>query len=135
MFGAKIGVNVLVRPTVVITYPWKVQIGDGSWIGDHVVLYSLGNIEIGSNSVISQRTYVCAGDHDFLEPSFPIRSRPITIADEVWVATDCFVAPGVSIGRGVVVGARSSVFKSISRPGIYMGSPAKFVKDRNAHKP
>ena len=55
MFGAKIGKKVIIRPTVRITYPWKVSIGDYSWIGDDVVLYSLGEIEIGRNVVISQR--------------------------------------------------------------------------------
>jgi putative colanic acid biosynthesis acetyltransferase WcaF len=56
LFGAKIGKKVIIRPTVRITYPWKVVIGDFSWIGDDVVLYSLGEIEIGENVVISQKS-------------------------------------------------------------------------------
>ena len=56
LFGAKIGEKVIIRPTAQITYPWKVSIGDYSWIGDEVVLYSLGEIKIGANTVISQRS-------------------------------------------------------------------------------
>ena len=47
LFGASVGQGVLVRSTASITYPWKVSIGDWSWIGDEVVLYSLGAITIG----------------------------------------------------------------------------------------
>ena len=51
LFGAKIGKKVIIRPSVKITYPWKLSIGDYSWIGDQVDLYTLGNITIGKNVV------------------------------------------------------------------------------------
>ncbi|MDD3149107.1 MAG: colanic acid biosynthesis acetyltransferase WcaF, partial [Candidatus Riflebacteria bacterium] len=56
LFGARIGKNVLVRPSATITYPWKLVIGDYSWIGDEVTLYTLGELEIGAHSVISQKS-------------------------------------------------------------------------------
>ena len=62
-FGAKIGKGVRVRPSARITYPWKVDIGDRCWIGDHAELYSLGPIRIGADSVVSQRSYICAASH------------------------------------------------------------------------
>src|SRR5262245_48779901 len=64
-FGARIGRGVVIRPSVVVTYPWKVEIGDFAWVGDDAVLYSLGEIRIGANSVVSQKSYLCAGDHDY----------------------------------------------------------------------
>lgn len=130
LFGARIGKDVLVRPSVRVTYPWKVSIEDGAWIGDDVVLYSLGNIQIGSNAVVSQRSYLCTGGHDFTKPAFDIFEKPIVIEDEAWVATDVFVAPGVTIGRGAVIGARSSVFKDIPPMKICIGNPAMPIKDR-----
>jgi putative colanic acid biosynthesis acetyltransferase WcaF len=130
LFGAQIGKNVLIRPTVQITYPWKIEIGDHAWIGDDVCLYSLGNILIGKNSVISQKSYLCAGTHDYTSPAFDILSKDIVIAEEVWVATDVFIAPGVSIGKGAVIGARSSVFKSLEGGFIYSGNPLKANKKR-----
>jgi putative colanic acid biosynthesis acetyltransferase WcaF len=72
LFGAKIGKKVIIRPTVRITYPWKVSIGNYSMVGDDVVLYSLGDIEIGDNVVISQKSYLCTGSHDYLQIDFPI---------------------------------------------------------------
>jgi len=123
MFGAKIGKKVIIRPSVQVTYPWKVTIGDHSWIGDDVVLYSLGEITIGSNTIISQKSYLCTGSHDYSEIDFPIYAKPIIIRDSCWLATDVFVAPGVEIVDEVVVGARSSVYKSILEKGVYKGNP------------
>lgn len=129
-FGANIGKNTIIRPTVTITYPWKVSIGVNSWIGDDVTLYSLGNITIGENTVISQRSYICAADHDYKQPDFPIRARPIDIGNECWLATDTFVAPGISIGSGTVVGARSLVVKNLPGDMVCIGNPCKPVKSR-----
>jgi len=129
-FGANIGKGVILRPSMRVQFPWKVTIGDYSWIGDHVVLYSLGPIDIGTNVVISQKSYLCTGSHDYVKSDFPIYYQPIKIENESWLATDVFVGPGVTIGRGTVVGARSSVFKSLPDNKICMGSPVKILKDR-----
>jgi putative colanic acid biosynthesis acetyltransferase WcaF len=130
IFGARIGEGVLVRPTARITYPWKVSIGDHSWIGDEVVLYSLGEISIGSDVVVSQRSYLCAATHDYTKRTFDIFARPIRIGHGVWLATDVFVAPGIHIGDGTVVGARSSVFSDLPEMTVCHGSPARVVKPR-----
>ena len=134
LFGANIGKNVIIRPNVTITYPWKVTIGDNSWIGDNVELYSIGEIEIGSNVVISQKSYLCAASHDYEKEDFPIWSKKITIEDECWLATDVYVSPGITIGKGTIVGARSSVFKTLPSGKVCIGSPAKVVKDRVIEK-
>jgi putative colanic acid biosynthesis acetyltransferase WcaF len=130
-FGAQIGKGVIIRPSAQITYPWKLALGDYAWIGDEVVLYTLGNITIGKNAVVSQRSYICTGSHDFKKEAFDIFSKPIIIDDECWLATDVFVGPGVKISKGIVIGARSSVYKNIeATPGIYTGNPATRVGDR-----
>lgn len=130
VFGAKIGEKVLIRPTVRTTYPWKLSIGDYTWIGDDVVLYSLGEINIGSNVVVSQKSYLCTGSHDYQKPTFDIYAQPITIEDEVWVASDVFLSPGVTIGKGAVVGVRSTVLHDLPAGMICFGNPAKPVKPR-----
>jgi len=130
IFGAQVGKGVLIRSSAQITYPWKVSIGDYSWVGDGVVLYSLGEIEIGSNCVVSQKSYLCAASHDYTIESFDIFSSKIKIKDEAWVATDVFVAPGVTIGKGTVVGARSSVFKDLPDEMLCIGTPANPIRKR-----
>ena len=130
LFGAKIGKDVIIRPSVKTTYPWKVSIGDYSWIGDDVNLYSLGEIEIGKNVVISQKSYLCTGSHDYLKSDFPIFAKKITIRDECWLATDVFVAPGITIEHGTVVGSRSSVYKNLPSNKVCIGNPAKIIRER-----
>lgn len=130
VFGAKIGVGVLVRPSVRITYPWKLELGDYAWIGDDVVLYTLGNIKIGAHAVISQRSYLCTGSHEYARPTFDIFAKPIDVGAEAWLATDVFVAPGVMIGQGTVVGARSSVYGSLPAGMVTVGNPAKVIRAR-----
>lgn len=130
LFGAKIGKRVIIRSSVKTTYPWKVSIGDYSWVGDDVNLYSLGEINIGKNVVISQKSYLCTGSHNYLQSDFPISAKKITIKDECWLATDVFIAPGITIEKGSVIGSRSSVYKNIPANKICIGNPAKIIRAR-----
>ncbi|CAG9181990.1 WcaF family extracellular polysaccharide biosynthesis acetyltransferase [Cupriavidus pampae] len=134
-FGARVGRDVLIRPSVKVTYPWKVTIGDYAWIGEDVELYSLAEIEIGNNAVVSQHSYLCAGDHDYRYSDFPIRGKAIRIADEAWVASHSFIAPGVTIGQGAVVAACSAVFRDMPAGMICMGSPCRPVRPRADDSP
>jgi putative colanic acid biosynthesis acetyltransferase WcaF len=129
-FGAQIGAGVIIRPSVKIPYPWKLKIGDYSWIGDDVVLYCFADITIGRDAVVSQKSYLCAGTHDYRSPSFDITASPIVIEDEAWIAADVFVAPGVTIGKGAVVGSRSSVFTNLPPMTVCVGSPARAIHAR-----
>jgi putative colanic acid biosynthesis acetyltransferase WcaF len=130
LFGTHIGPGVLVRPSAKITYPWKVVIGPYCWIGDDVVLYSLGEIVIGEHAVVSQGTYVCAADHDHAQADFPIRARPIRIGAQAWLGTGVFVGPGVSVGDATVIGACSAVFRDMPAATICMGVPCRPFKPR-----
>jgi putative colanic acid biosynthesis acetyltransferase WcaF len=129
LFGAKIGKGVKVRSTCRVAFPWKLEIGDHAWVGDDTDLYSLAPISIGAHSVISQRSYLCAAKHDHCRRNFAMIAQPISIGSQVWIATDVFVAPGITIGDGAVIGARSSVFDDIPAGVIAFGTPA-LVKGR-----
>jgi len=134
LFGAQIGEGVLIRPTARFTYPWNVEIGDHSWIGDDAVLYSLVTIAIGEHCVVSQKSYLCAGSHDIGDPRFGLTTGKIVVENGAWVATDCFVGPGVTIGANAVVGARSSVFRSMPAEMVCMGTPCKPVRKRTINQ-
>lgn len=129
-FGAAVGVGVLIRPTARVTYPWNVTFGDYCWVGDHAEIYSLAEITIGAHAVVSQRSYLCAGTHDIRDVTFPLVGRPVTVEPEVWIATDCFIAPGVTIGRAAVVAARSTVLSDVPPAMVVAGAPATVRKSR-----
>ena len=130
LFGAEIGCRVLIRPSVRVTYPWRLRIGDHSWIGDHVELYTLDRIDVGRNSVVSQGTYLCTGTHDHRLATFDMLTAPIVVEDEAWVAAQCFIGPGVTVGSGSVVGARSLVLENVPAGKIVAGHPAAIRGDR-----
>ncbi len=130
LFGASIGKGAKIRPSVRVTYPWKLKVGNHCMIGDGVELYSLGEIEIGDCTVISQRSYICTGSHDYTRPTFDLYASKIVIEPEAWLAADVFVAPGVRIGYGAVIGARSSVFHDVPPGTRCMGTPARVVGTR-----
>jgi putative colanic acid biosynthesis acetyltransferase WcaF len=130
LFGAKIGKGVLLRPSVRVTYPWKVSIDDYTWVGEDCILYSLGNITIGSHVAIAHGVYFNTGLHDYKSENFDIGAKPVIIEDQSWITNDVYIAPGVTIGKGCVIGARSSVMKSMPEGYICYGSPAVPIKKR-----
>lgn len=125
LFGAKIGVGVLIRESVRVHYPWRLEIGDYSSIGEDVNLYTLDRIVIGKHSVVSQASYLCTGSHDIEDPHMTLIVKPITIGDGVWIAADVFVAPGVNIGNLCVIGARSTVLKDMPDGLVCYGYPCE----------
>lgn len=131
LFGARIGRNVLIRPSARIVYPWKLTIGDNSWVGDYAELYTLGNIVIGRDAVVSQYAYLCTGSHDHRSVSFDITAKEIVVEDEAWVAAGAFVHPGVRIARGSVISARAVLRHNTEPLGVYAGDPAQRIATRH----
>jgi len=130
LFHAKVHPTVQIRRTVRTECPWNLSIGRNSSIGDHAIVYCLGSITIGDRVSISQYAHLCAGSHDYTRPDMPLLRPPITIGDDVWIATDAFVGPDVTVGQGTIVGARSSVFSDLPEWKICVGNPAKVIKER-----
>ena len=129
-FGAQVGRNVRIRPTVRVEIPWHLDIADDVAVGDFAILYSLGQIRIGRGATISQYAHLCAGTHDYTKPQFPLICPPITIGVEAWVAADAFVGPNVTVGDRAIVGARATVVKDVAAGQIVGGNPARFLKER-----
>jgi putative colanic acid biosynthesis acetyltransferase WcaF len=130
LFGARVGQHVHVYPSTHLYMPWNVQIGDWSALGEDVFVYSLGKVTIGQRVTVSYRAHICAGTHDFTDPTLRLLKPPVTLADDVWIGTDAFIGPGVSLGRGVIVGARAVVVKNVDPMLIVVGHPAHSVGRR-----
>ena len=130
LFGARIGKRCLIRRTVNIEIPWNLSVGDDVMLGEHAIIYSLGAIEIGHRSIVSQYAHLCAGSHDHLTQEMTLLRMPISIGADAWIAADAFVGPGVSVEDGVVLGARSSAFSDLPKWTICVGTPAKPVNTR-----
>ncbi len=132
-FGAKVGHAVVIKPGVKITFPWKLSIGDYSWIGEKVWIDSLEQVDIGSHVVVSQGSYLCTGNHDYKRPSFDLMSKPIVIKSESWLGAFCLVCPGVTVGQGAVLTMGSVASEDLDKGGVYQGNPAVKTRDRIEH--
>ena len=133
-FGAQIGRDVNVDPSVRIFIPWNLTIGDWSSVGFDAVLYNLGSLTIGRRVTVSQRTHLCGGTHDYRDPTMPLVKAAISIGDDVWVCADSFIGPGVSIEEGAIIAARSVVIRDVGTREIAAGHPAKKIKMREFRK-
>lgn len=124
VFGATIGLGVIIKPHVRIKYPWFLNVGDFSWIGEDVWIDNLGLVKIGSNSILSQGVYICTGNHNYKKETFDLMVGPVTVGHSSWIGAKTVIAPGVTIGDEIVVSLGSVVKSSLSEPGIYSGNPA-----------
>ena len=129
-FGAKVGKGLIIKPRVNIHFPWKLTVGDDVWIGEEAFLLNFEPLVIGNNVCISQRAFLCGGNHNYKMPSMPYRNGSITLEDGCWIGANCFVGPNLIIGVDTVVSAGSVVTKSLNSNGIYRGNPVEFVKNR-----
>jgi putative colanic acid biosynthesis acetyltransferase WcaF len=131
-FGARIGPGARIRPSARCVHPWRLRVGARAWIGERATLYSLAAIEIGDDAVVSQGAHLCAGSHDPDAPGFPLTAAPIRVGAGAWIAAEALLLPGVSVGRGAVVGARALVTRDIPAGWVALGHPARPVRRRGA---
>jgi putative colanic acid biosynthesis acetyltransferase WcaF len=129
-FGAQVGRGVVIKPRVNIHFPWKLSIGDFTWLGEEVFILNFEPVTIGVHCCVSQRVFLCGGNHDYRRPDFPFRNRPITIGDGAWIGAQVFVAPGVVIGNEAVITAGSVVTHSQPAQMVCTGNPCVPVKPR-----
>ncbi len=130
MFGARIGEGVIIKPSVNIKYPWFLEIGDHSWIGERAWLDCTAPLKIGKHVVISQGVYLCCGTHDWQDPGMGSVIAPITVEDGAWVAAFACVAGNVTMGRRPWSRWGRSCSPTASRACTYRGNPAQQVGRR-----
>jgi putative colanic acid biosynthesis acetyltransferase WcaF len=134
-FGAEVGAGAHIYPGVKIWAPWNLEIGSYVGVASGVILYSMDKIKLGNGCVVSQGTHLCTGTHDFNDATFQLMARPISIGANAWLCAESFVAPGVNIADGVVVGARSVVTRELTEPWtVYAGTPARKIALRINHE-
>lgn len=120
LFGAKIGKGTLIRHRVRVHWPWKLTIGDDTWVGEGAWILNLEPVTIGSDVCISQDVLLCTGSHNRHSTSFEFDNGPINIENGAWIAARATVLRGVNIGENAVVGATALVFKDITADTVLL---------------
>ena len=103
LFGAKIASAVIIKPGVKIKFPWRLTIGENSWIGEDTWIDNLASVQIGANVCISQGVYLCTGSHNWKKVEFDLITSEIVIGNQSWICAKVSVAPGTVISEGVVI--------------------------------
>lgn len=130
LFGARIGRGVRVYGSARIFYPPNLEMGDHAVLGPDTDCYCVGPVRIGAGAMVSQYAYLCGATHDYRYARLPLVAGAIVIGDKAWVCADAFIGPGVTVGEGAVVGARSGVYKDVADWTVVAGNPARKIKDR-----
>jgi putative colanic acid biosynthesis acetyltransferase WcaF len=130
LFGAKIGVGVVIKPLVRIKNPWRLIVGNYCWIGEEVWIDNIENVVIGNNVCLSQGAALLTGNHDYSISNFPPRYEKIELEDGVWICGKAIVCPGVVCRSHSILTVNSVATRELEAMKIYTGNPARFVRDR-----
>ena len=130
LFGARIGHNVLIKPSVNIKYPWFLETGNNVWIGEGVRIDNLAMVKLGDHVCLSQWCLLLTGNHDYTKSTFDLMVKPIILEDGVWIGAGSVVCGGVTVGHHAVVTVGSVATGALEPMSIYRGNPAVKVKER-----
>jgi putative colanic acid biosynthesis acetyltransferase WcaF len=130
LFGARIGRGVVIKPRVNIKYPWKLIVGDYSWIGEQVWIDNLDEVKVGNNVCISQGAMLLCGNHHYKKSAFDLIVQPIQLEDGVWIGARAVVTPGVNCESHSILTVNSVANGTLTAYGIYQGNPAIKIRDR-----
>ncbi len=130
IFGAKVGIACVIKPTVNIKYPWYLEIGDHCWIGEGVWIDNLAKIVIGNHVILSQGSYLLTGSHDYKKITFNLMLGEIWLEDGVWIGAKAIVCPGVKCNSHSVLSVGSIATQDMDPYKIYQGNPAIVKRER-----
>lgn len=131
LFGAQIGRSVIFRPRTRVKFPWKLRVGDRSWIGEGVWIHNQDFVNIGHDVVISQEAMITTGSHAHRR-DMALLTRPVSIGDGTWVTSRCFILGGTQLGVSALVSPMSVVQGVIPGNSIVSGNPGVVTGPRFA---
>jgi len=130
LFGASIGRGVVIKPRVLIKFPWRLDVGDHVWIGERVWIDNLAAVSLGGHTCVSQGVYFCTGSHDWTLETFDLVVKPIRVEPHAWLCAMSKVSPGVTVYEGAVLGFGSIATSDLLSWTVYFGCPATPKKPR-----
>jgi len=129
-FGATVGEGVIIKPSVNIKYPWYLEIGNHTWIGEKVWIDNLAKVKIGNHVCLSQGAMLLTGNHNYKKETFDLIVEEIVLEDGVWIGAKSLVCPGVVCYSHSVLSAQSVATMNLDPFFIYSGTPAQKVRER-----
>ena len=134
LFGASIGRGVRIKPGVRVKFPWRLVVGDHSWLGEDLWIDNIAEVRIGSHCCVSQGVYLCTGSHDWSSDTFDLIAGPIVVESHAWLGARSVVGPGVTVGEGAVLSLGAVATRPLEPWTIYSGTPAVPAKERSVSR-
>lgn len=130
IFGSTLGENIVLKNSLNIKFPWKLKIGNNSWIGEKVWIDNLVQVTIGDNVCISQGAMLLTGNHNYKKSTFDLIVGEIHIEEGAWIGAKSIVCPGVRVGSHAVLAVGSVATADLKPYTIYQGNPARPIRKR-----
>ena len=128
-----LGKNCKVQRNVTFGRGIQISVGDHCQINDNV---KLSNVQIGSYVMIAPGVTILGRMHNFKNLAVPMimqgefQAEPTIIEDDVWIATNAIILPGLKISKGTIIGAGAVLTKDTEPNSIYGGVPARLIRFR-----
>lgn len=112
----------------------RLEIGDGTVINGYSVLSAAVDVSIGRRVLLARNVYIADHRHGFEEADIAILDQPLTdlrpvrIEDGAWLGQNVVILPGVTVGRGAVIGANAVVREDVMPRCVAVGAPARVVR-------
>lgn len=126
------GDNVWIEPPLTLAMGNTVSIGKGTYMNSNVTLVDDYEISIGENVLIAPNVTICTTNHPMHYQARlhgEMYCRKVVIEDYVWIGSNAVICPGVTVGRGAVIGAGSVVTKDVPPMCFAAGVPCRVIRE------
>jgi maltose O-acetyltransferase len=126
-----LGTSSYIRPPFFCDYGYNITLGDGVFLNFNCVVLDVVAVTIGDRAQIGSAVQILAADHPLdveTRASGLENGRPIAVEADVWIGSGAILCPGVTIGRGSVIGAGSVVTRDIPPDAVAVGNPCRVVR-------
>jgi maltose O-acetyltransferase len=134
----EVGPDAMVIAPLRCDYGWNVTLGERAFLNCDVVILDCAPVRIGARALVGPRAQLIAADH----PQTPEgratgleSAAPVTVEDEAWIGAGAIVLPGVTVGRGSIVGAGSVVTRDVPPGVVAAGNPCRVLRPVSAPAP
>jgi maltose O-acetyltransferase len=112
----------------------NVSFGDKAYVNHGLVIEGRGEVTIGNGVSLGSGVHIITSHHDISDnpkarASWQVTYKPVTICDGAWIGSDVTILPGCTIAEGCVIGAGALVSRSAEPNGLYLGVPARRIRD------
>ncbi len=128
--GVKIGRGAHLHMGTQFFDPCRVEIGEGTIVGQNAFLDGRDKLKIGKHVDIASDVMIYNSEHDIKAADFAAICEPVEIGDYVFIGPRSIILPGVKIGKGAIIAAGAVVTKDVADFAIVGGVPAKVIGER-----